>query len=312
MNRRKTGPMAESRLSGAGNSGDPWLRRFFDYLRVERDGSPHTHRNYEKDLTLLKQASGGRTWAQMDLLTLRQFVAQQRSGGLSKSTVARRVASIRSFFRYLSREGLISSNPALGLTRPKQDKHLPSFLSQEEATRLVEAPAGDSFAARRDKAILETLYSTGLRVSELVGLKIRDVDLIGGSLRTIGKGRKERLVPVGSYSIKAIRDYLKRLRPADASPEKTLFQNQRHGPLTDRSVRRILNRYLTQVQVQTRISPHSLRHSFATHLLDRGADLRAVQELLGHSSLSTTQVYTHVTTDRLKKVYDSAHPRARK
>ncbi len=304
--------MAEPRPSGAGNSGDPWLRRFFDYLRIERDGSHHTLRNYEKDLSLLKQASGGRTWAQMDLLTLRQFVAQQRAGGLSKSTVARRVAAIRSFFRYLNREGLIAPNPALALTRPKQDKHLPSFLSQEEATRLVEAPSGDSFAARRDKAILETLYSTGLRVSELVGLKVRDVDLIGGSLRTIGKGRKERLVPVGSYSIKAIRDYLKLLRPADSSPEKTLFQNQRHGPLTDRSVRRILNRYLTQVQVQTRISPHSLRHSFATHLLDRGADLRAVQELLGHSSLSTTQVYTHVTTDRLKKVYDSAHPRARK
>jgi site-specific recombinase XerD len=162
-------------------------------------------------------------------------------------------------------------------------------------------------ARLRDRAILETLYSSGLRVSELVGLKVRDLDLIGGTLKVLGKGRKERLVPIGSYGIQAIRRYLKERGENLDAP---LFRNRLGGPLTDRSVRRILHRYLNQVSIHRRISPHALRHSFATHLLDRGADLRGVQELLGHSSLSTTQVYTHVTTERLKRVYESAHPRA--
>ena len=289
---------------------DRFVEKFLNYLRIERNASPHTLRNYAKDLATLQQTLGERPWQQVDLLALRQFVAQQRSSGLSKVTIARRVATIRSFFRFLHREGYVPTNPALGLTRPKQDRKLPVFLSVEEATRLVEAPQGEDFADCRDRAILETLYSTGLRVSELVGLRIRDVDLIGGSLRTTGKGRKERLVPVGSYSIQAIRQYLKTLSQAHSDPERPLFQNRLHSRLTDRSVRRILNRYLAQVSVSSKISPHALRHSFATHLLDRGADLRSVQELLGHSSLTTTQVYTHVTTERLKRVYESAHPRA--
>jgi len=289
---------------------DRFVEKFKNYLTAERDASPHTLRNYKKDLELLRGALRERPWEQVDLLALRQFVAEQRSAGLSKVTIARRVATIRSFFRFLNREGYVPANPALGLIRPKQDRHLPSFLSVEETSRLMEAPQGDTFAALRDRAILETLYSTGLRVSELVGLKVRNVDLIGGTLRTIGKGRKERMVPMGSYSIQAIRAYLKTLTAEQSEPDRPLFRNQRHGHLTDRSVRRILNRYLLQVSVARRISPHSLRHSFATHLLDRGADLRSVQELLGHSSLTTTQVYTHVTTERLKKVYESAHPRA--
>lgn len=289
---------------------DRFIEKFLNYLKAERDASPHTLRNYTKDLEVLRQALGETPWEKADLLALRQFVAQQREGGLSKVTIARRVATIRSFFRFLHREGYVPANPALGLVRPKQDRHLPSFLSVEETTRLMEAPAGDSFASSRDRAILETLYSTGLRVSELVNLKVRDVDLIGGTLRTMGKGRKERMVPMGSYSIQAIRGYLKALTPAETEPDRPLFRNQRRGRLTDRSVRRILNRYLLQVSVDRKISPHSLRHSFATHLLDRGADLRSVQELLGHSSLTTTQIYTHVTTERLKKVYESAHPRA--
>ena len=289
---------------------DRFIEKFQNYLKAERDASPHTLRNYTKDLEVLRQALGETPWEKADLLALRQFAARQREGGLSKVTIARRVATIRSFFRFLNREGHILSNPALGLVRPKQDRHLPSFLSVEETTRLMEAPVGDSFAASRDRAIPETLYSTGLRVSELVNLKVRDVDLIGGTLRTVGKGRKERMVPMGSYSIQAIRSYLKALTPEQSEPDRPLFRNQRRGRLTDRSVRRILNRYLLQVSVARRISPHSLRHSFATHLLDRGADLRSVQELLGHSSLTTTQVYTHVTTERLKKVYEAAHPRA--
>ena len=289
---------------------DRFTQKFLDYLRVERDASPHTLRNYTKDLTLLKQTLGEKPWDQVDLLSLRQFVAGQRESGLSKVTIARRVAAIRSFFRFLQRDGYVSSNPAMGLIRPKQDRPLPVFLSVEDVTKLVEAPQGDDVTSCRDRAILETLYSGGLRVSELVGLKVRDVDLIGGSLRTIGKGKKERLVPLGSYSLQAIRKYLKSLPREKSQPESPLFQNWRYGRLTDRSVRRILNRYLVQVGTAMKISPHALRHSFATHLLDRGADLRSVQELLGHSSLTTTQVYTHVTTERLKRVYESAHPRA--
>lgn len=289
---------------------DRFVEKFLNYLTIERNASPHTLRNYRKDLEILRQSLGERPWEQADLLALRQFAAGQRASGLSKVTIARRVASTRSFFRFLHREGLVAVNPALGLTRPKQDRRLPAFLSVEEATRLVEAPQGEDFAGCRDRAILETLYSTGLRVSELVGLRIRDVDLIGGTLRAIGKGRKERMVPVGSYSLQAIRRYLKAMGPQWSEPDKPLFQNRLHGTLTDRSVRRILNRYLARVSVGLKVSPHALRHSFATHLLDRGADLRSVQELLGHSSLTTTQVYTHVTTERLKKVYESAHPRA--
>ena len=289
---------------------DRACERFLNYLKVERNASTHTLRNYAKDLSLLRQSLGETVWEKADLLSLRQFVADQRTQGLSKVTVARRVAAIRSFFRFLHREGFVSSNPSLGLMRPKLDRHLPAFLSEEEATRLVEAPKGDHFAAARDRAILETLYSAGLRVSELVGLRVRDVDLIGGTLRAMGKGRKERLVPMGSYSVQAIRRYLATLTPEQSDPERPLFQNRLRGRLTDRSVRRILNRYLGQVSVTLKVSPHALRHSFATHLLDRGADLRSVQELLGHSSLTTTQIYTHVTTERLKKVYESAHPRA--
>ena len=297
---------------------DRYVEKFLDYLRIERNASAHTMRNYAKDLALLRealdqsrgQALGERPWDQVDLIALRQFVADQRARGLSKVTVARRVATVRSFFRFLHREGHIVSNVAAGLIRPKQDRKLPAFLSVEQAVRLVEAPKGDDWAICRDRAILETLYSTGLRVSELVSLRVRDVDLIGGSLRVIGKGRKERLAPVGSYSIQAIRRYLKALEPGQDLPDRPLFQNRLHGALTDRSVRRILNRYLVQAGTALRVSPHALRHSFATHLLDRGADLRSVQELLGHSSLTTTQVYTHVTTERLKRVYEAAHPRA--
>lgn len=289
---------------------DRFLEKFLNYLKIERNASPHTLRNYLKDLEILRKSVGEKPWGEVNLFDLRQFVAGERTRGLSKVTIARRVATTRSFFRFLHRDGYSPANPSLGLTRPKQDRKLPKFLSVEEAMRLVEAPSGDGFAACRDRAILETLYSTGLRVSELVSLKVRDVDLIGGSLRVTGKGRKERLVPVGSYSVRAIREYLKTLKPQAREDHQPMFQNRLGSTLTDRSVRRILNGYLQKVSIQQKISPHALRHSFATHLLDRGADLRSVQELLGHSSLATTQIYTHVTTERLKRVYESAHPRA--
>ncbi len=288
---------------------DRYIEKFLNYLKVERDASPHTLRNYLKDLSLLRKSLEELPWEKVGLVHLRQFVAQQRSQGLSKGSIARRVATIRSFFRFLCRDGYLTENPAFVLTRPKLDRRLPSFLSVEEATHLVEAPGGDTVAALRDRAILETLYSSGLRVSELVSLRFRDLDLISGTLRVVGKGKKERLVPMGSYSIQAIRRYMKALG-VNADRDRPLFQNRLSGNLTDRSVRRILHQYLNKLSFTQRISPHSLRHSFATHLLDRGADLRSVQELLGHSSLTTTQVYTHITTERLKRAYQSAHPRA--
>ena len=289
---------------------DRFIEKFLSYLKVERDASGHTLRNYAKDLQLIQERLGQLPWEKVTLIHLRQVMADQRAKGLSKVTVARRVATARSFFRFLCRDGYLKTNPAMGLVRPKQERKLPAFLSVEEARRLMEAPKSDGWMGMRDRAILETLYSAGLRVSELVGLKILDVDLIGGSLRALGKGRKERLVPIGSYAVAAIRVYLKALGATHSAPERPMFQNRLHGRLTDRSVRRILNRYLAQVSSTLKISPHALRHSFATHLLDKGADLRSVQELLGHSSLTTTQIYTHVTTERLKKVYESAHPRA--
>jgi len=289
---------------------DRYIEKFLNYLKIERSASPHTLRSYAKDLSLLQESLSHCPWEETSTLLLRQFLAQQRASDLSKVTVARRVATIRSFFRFLCRDGYRTTNPAIGLTRPKQDRRLPHFLSVEEATRLVEAPTGDSWISLRDRAILETLYATGLRVSELVSLRIRDVDLISETLRVVGKGRKERIVPLGSFSVTALRRYQKALGPKWNTEERPMFQNRLHGPLTDRSVRRVLHRYITQVSVSQRISPHALRHTFATHLLDRGADLRSVQELLGHSSLTTTQVYTHVTTERLKRVYELAHPRA--
>lgn len=289
---------------------DRYVEKFLNYLRIEKNASPHTLRSYTKDLSLLAESLQGKPWGEADLLALRSFVAKQRSAGLSKVTLARRVACVRSFFRFLTREGYLKSNPAPGLLGPKQDKRLPSFLSVAEAARLVESPEGSSVSQLRDRALLETLYSTGLRVSELVSLTARNVDLISGTLRVIGKGRKERMVPVGSHGLDAIQNYLAAKGEGAAADDQPLFVNRLGGPLTDRSVRRILQRYLVKVQIARHISPHSLRHSFATHLLDRGADLRSVQELLGHSSITTTQIYTHVTTERLKKSYGMYHPRA--
>jgi integrase/recombinase XerC len=289
---------------------DRTIEKFLDYLKIERNASLHTVRNYARDLMSLRKALNETPWEKVTLIALRQFVAHERAQGMSKATVARRVAVIRSFFRFLHREGYISTNPALGLISPKQERKLPAFLSVEEAFRLMEVPKGERWETDRDRAILETLYSTGLRVSELVSLRIRDVDLIGGTLRVVGKGQKERMVPIGSYGIRAIHRYLEKLGPKRDLPDRPLFQNRSGKALTDRSVRRILKKYWAQLGSTLKISPHALRHSFATHLLDRGADLRSVQELLGHSSLTTTQIYTHVTTERLKKVYDSYHPRA--
>ena len=257
---------------------------------------------------------GGKEPAAVDKLQLRSYLALLQEKKLSKKTVARRMAAVRTYFRFLTREGHIRANPTGLLRTPKIEKRLPIILDEGEVASLLDSP-DDDLAGRRDKAILETLYSTGMRVSELEGLKVDSVDFIGGVCRVIGKGRKERLCPVGDKALQSIRRYLEMRELSKLKNEKSLFlnvsPNKKGSPLTVRSVRRIVNKYIERTCRKKDISPHTLRHSFATHLLNRGADLRSVQELLGHENLSTTQIYTHVSTQRLKEAYDSAHPRAK-
>ncbi len=287
------------------------LEKFLSYLEVEKNYSSHTLLNYKLDLQEFATFLGTTPVEQSDYTTLRRFLAQMRTQNLKPRSVARKLSSLRSFFKYLQREKIVSTNPASLLVTPKLDKPLPHFLSEQEATQIIESPGkkdskkvSDTFL--RDKAIFETLYSTGIRVSELVGLDIDDVDFISNIIRVMGKGRKERLVPIGDKALEALQFYIdKRTQKGNI-----LFLNKNSTRLTSRSVSNIINKYVLQEAMAQHITPHMFRHSFATHLLNRGADLRSVQELLGHVNLSTTQIYTHLTTDKLKKVYDKAHPRA--
>jgi integrase/recombinase XerC len=244
---------------------------------------------------------------------LRTYVAALADADYAKSTISRRLASLRSFFRFGAREGWVTANPAKALRNPRRARHLPYHLSTEELSRLLEAPPEDD-AGLRDRAILETMYSAGLRVSELVGMSDGDLDLADGVVRVRGKGRRERLAPIGSYASRALRTWLasRRLgRDVPSGAAAPVFVNRFGRRLTTRSIGRMLEKYLRQTGLDRRTSPHTLRHSFATHLLDRGADIRSVQELLGHKSLTTTQIYTHVSTARLRAAYEQAHPRAK-
>lgn len=283
-----------------------YLDKFILYLEIEKNYSPHTILNYRIDLTEFLKFIKQIPIKKIDYHLLRKFLAQMRGKQYRPRTLARKLSSLRSFFRFLHRENFIEVNPAVLLMSPKLDKTLPKFLTESEITQLIEAPPLKTSSGRRDRAILETLYSTGIRVSELVGLNVDQVDLIGNIAKIAGKGKKERLIPVGDKALNAIRDYLQCRKHQSSA----LFLNKNGSRLSDRSVRNIINKHIRAVSLTHDISPHVLRHSFATHLLNRGADLRAVQELLGHVNLSTTQIYTHVTTDRLKEVYNRAHPRA--
>ncbi|MDD5270272.1 MAG: tyrosine recombinase XerC [Candidatus Omnitrophica bacterium] len=292
---------------------DRYIEKFIRYLEIERNASKHTLVNYSIDLKSLREFLKEEPIEKVDYVSLRRYLAHVKEMNLSKVSIARKIASIRSFFKFLFREGIIKNNPASSLSTPKRDKHLPKFLDEKEIVLLLESPGKEDEAGLRDGAILETLYSTGIRVSELVGLNIDTVDQIGGVIKVYGKGKKERIVPIGDRALQAIRDYLKKRRASntkDTHAGKALFFNKNGGRLTDRSIRRIINKYITKTSIQQKISPHTLRHSFATHMLDHGADLRSVQELLGHANLSTTQIYTHITTERLKSAYTKAHPRA--
>lgn len=285
-----------------------YIDKFIRYLQIEKEASAHTIRNYTTDLEALAEFLKDTKIEDVDYLILRKFLAHLRSVNLNRASIARRFSAVRSFFRFLVREGYIKKNAASGLSTPKRDKKLPAFMEEGEMGRLLGAPAED-LPGLRDRAILETLYSSGMRVSELVNMDVDNIDFISETVKLYGKGKKERLVPIGSVALRAIKRYRDKL-PAKISSKNPLFLNKRGARLSDRSVRRIVNKYILMTSEKENISPHTLRHSFATHLLNRGADLRAVQELLGHASLSTTQIYTHVTTERLKEVYDKVHPRA--
>ncbi|MFH1398418.1 MAG: tyrosine recombinase XerC [Candidatus Omnitrophota bacterium] len=285
---------------------DRYIGKFMRYLNIEKNYSPHTILNYQLDLSNFQAFLKEQTIESIDYLVLRKYLAVLKEKSLGTRSVARHLSTLRSFFRFLTREGYLKTNPILSLLSPKLDKYLPSFLTEEEVLRLIESSLSKDEMGLRDRAILETIYSTGIRISELVGLNLEDIDFIGCIIKVMGKGKKERIVPIGDKAVGAIRDYLD-------SREKSglaVFLNKRGGRITDRGVRNIVKKYIAIAGIKKGVSPHTLRHSFATHLLNRGADLRSVQELLGHANLSTTQIYTHLTTEKLKGVYDKAHPRA--
>ena len=285
---------------------DRYIDKFVFYLDVEKNYSKHTILNYRADLIEFATFAGDVPLEKIDYLLLRRYLAQLRTHQYRSRTLARKLSSLRTFFRFLHRESFIKRNPAVLLMSPKMEKRLPDFMTEEEVVKFIESPSLQETSGRRDRAILETLYGTGIRVSELVGLDVQSLDLIGNILKVAGKGKKERLVPMGNKAAQALKDYLDHR----GKESKAVFLNKSGTRLSDRSIRNIVNKYIHRASLSHNISPHVLRHTFATHLLNRGADLRSVQELLGHVNLSTTQIYTHVTTDRLKKVYDQAHPRA--
>jgi tyrosine recombinase XerC len=291
------------------------FRKYMEYLRVERNASPYTVRNYaaslleffhyvkEKDIASLKDVTKQ---------TLRDYLSYLMQKGFAKSSIARRLSAIRSFYRYLMREEMIPANPAATTVSPRLDKRLPSFLTVEEAKRLIESPDLTTPQGLRDRALLEMLYASGLRISELVRMDMDQVNLQTNEIRVWGKGSKERVVLMGTPAAAALTDYIERGRPGLLAGKKShaMFLNRYGGRLPARRVQKILDKYARAID--KKVHPHMLRHTFATHLLDGGADLKVVQELLGHADLSSTQIYTHVTQSRARKIYLSAHPLARK
>lgn len=291
------------------------FNKYIDYLQAERNASVYTVRNYTNDLLeffdFVRQKKI-KSLNEVDKHTLRGYLSHLMGRGLAKSSIARKLSSIRSFYRYLLREEMISANPAAKTSSPKLDKRLPSFLTTEEAKRLVESPDLSKPQGQRDRAILELLYASGMRVSELVSINVEQVNLDTNEIRVWGKGSRERVVLIGSPAAQAVKIYLSQGRPELLGGKKNnaLFVNRYGGRLAVRRIQKILGGYANIMG--KKIHPHMLRHTFATHLLDGGADLRVVQELLGHAQLTSTQIYTHVTQSQARKVYLSAHPMAKK
>jgi len=299
------------------------IARYLEYLADERVVSPHTLRAYGGDLdrflSFLSQDFCGKEVqnirpTEVDSLAVRSFIAAQARAGVGKRSQARSLSSLRGLFRFACREGILGSNPATSVRSPKQSSRLPRHLRPGEIEVLLDAAAGDEPLRRRDLAVLELLYASGLRVSELTQLDWNDLELEARTLRVMGKGGKERMVPFGEPAAQALYRWLEtwdEIRRTSPGPDEPVFLNYRGGRLGVRSVRRIIDRYVDKAALASGVHPHTLRHTFATHLLESGADLRTIQELLGHSSLSTTQRYTHVEIDRLLKIYRESHPRAR-
>jgi len=286
-----------------------YIEKFLRYLEIEKNYSEHTLLNYRLDLEDFGRFLGELAIEKVDYLILRKYLATLKEKNLANRSIGRRLSALRSFFRFLTREGYLKVNPITSLSSPKQEKHLPSFLTEPEVARLIESAFGKNeldVRGLRDRAVLETFYSTGIRTSELVGLDIEDIDFLSGVAKVKGKGKKERIVPIGETAIVSIEKYLEKRKKQHAA----LFLNKSGTRISSRGVRDIVEKYINISGTRQGISAHTFRHSFATHLLNRGADLRCVQELLGHVNLSTTQIYTHLTTERLKSVYDKAHPRA--
>jgi integrase/recombinase XerC len=320
------------------------LKAFLQHLALNRNASAHTVRAYDSDLSqFIAHAAAGAgvkvrdlSPRQLDRLSLRGFLGDLHKQGLSRATAARKLAAARTFLRYLRREGEIDDDPGALVATPKRDVRMPAHLSEDEMSALIDAPLGDTALVRRDRAILELFYASGLRLSELAGLDVEDVNLSAKMVRVLGKGGKERIVPFNASAAKAVRAYLQerdalvrgqegqdrqarqgrqdgnaRRGAGHSRRRDPMFVNYRGGRLTTRSVDRLVRRYVAASSARLGISPHALRHSFATHLLQRGADLRVIQELLGHARLSTTQRYTHVNAAQLLEVYQNSHPRAR-
>lgn len=293
---------------------EEWIDRFLDHLRTERNSSEHTIKAYAEDLfavrDFLMQTRGKIPGVeQVATREIRGFLSNLHESGYAPTTIGRRLSSLRSFFRYLCRQGALDRNPTEGLRTPRTGKKLPRFMGAEQIETLLNAPPADTFQGVRDRAILETCYAGGLRVGELVALNVEDVELQQGFVRVKGKGKRERLAPIGKYAVDAITRW-QPLREqklhSTGKVQPALFLNKNGTRLTTRSVGRLLAKYLTQAGLDPNMSPHTLRHTFATHLLNGGADIRSVQEMLGHASITTTQIYTHLTSDRLREAYDSA------
>lgn len=292
--------------------------KFLTYLEVEKNCSENTIASYHKDIEaftdfMLKRIGKVFFWEQISTLDVRAYLSELNSQNYARRTVARKISSLRSFYKYLVREGIVEYSPLSRVRSPKLEKKLPIFLDEFEIRELLELPDKDKPLGIRDQAVLELLYATGCRVSELVGLSIDRIDLGNRYALLLGKGNKERIVPLGNTCCQVLTNYYSirsQLMYKYQQQHNYIFINSRGAVLTDRSVRRILDKYINGLALHKNVSPHTIRHTFATHLLEHGADLRSVQELLGHANLSTTQIYTHVTTERIASVYKQNHPRA--
>ena len=299
------------------------IQEFKNYLVVEKNASPHTLEGYLNDIAQFQEflthsghamESGTLQLEKIDRLAVRSFMGYLYEKNFSGTTLRRKLSTLSSFFRFLCREGTLKNNVAKTVPAPRVQNKLPSYFSIDEMFRLLQLPQGEGFLPTRDKAMLELFYSCGLRISELVSLALEDINLESRMVKVLGKGGKERLLPVGRHCIEALKTYLNvrmdKIRNTDSATDQ-LFLNHRGGGITVRGMRKVVEKYIKQGNFPGGVSPHSIRHSFATHLLEGGADLRSIQELLGHASLSTTQKYTHLTIDKLVETYDQAHPRAK-